>query len=36
LLACIGAGALPGVVGSRFGPGAWYAALDKPSLTPPG
>ena len=36
LLACIGAGALPGVVGSQFGPGAWYAALDKPSLTPPG
>lgn len=27
---------VPAVVGSRFTPGAWYAALDKPALTPPG
>jgi tryptophan-rich sensory protein len=26
----------PGLVGSVFGPDAWYAALDKSSLTPPG
>ncbi len=25
-----------GVVGSQFMPGAWYAALDKPSWNPPG
>ena len=27
---------LPGIFGSRFTPGDWYAALAKPSLTPPG
>jgi translocator protein len=26
----------PGIVGSIFGPGEWYASLDKSSLTPPG
>ena len=36
LLGCIGVSFLPGVVGSQFGPGAWYAALEKPALTPPG
>ena len=27
---------LPGVFGGRFVPGAWYQALVKPALTPPG
>ena len=26
----------PGIVGSVFGPGEWYASLDKSPLTPPG
>jgi len=32
LVLCFGAAA----VGARFKPGAWYAALRKPSWTPPG
>jgi benzodiazapine receptor len=31
----LGAVALTAFVASRFRPGAWYAALDKPSWTPP-
>ena len=27
---------LPGLLGSRFQPGAWYESLAKPALTPPG
>jgi benzodiazapine receptor len=27
---------VPGIVGSRFLPGPWYASLAKPSWTPPG
>lgn len=26
----------PGIIGSIFGPGEWYASLDKSPLTPPG
>ena len=33
---CIGLWFLPGVIGSRFEPGMWYQALNKPKLTPPG
>lgn len=36
LLGCVVASALPGVFGSRFEPGIWYASIDKASLTPPG
>lgn len=36
LVACILGCALPGVIGSQFEPGDWYAALAKSSLTPPG
>jgi translocator protein len=35
-VACVAASFVPGVIGSQFQPGAWYAALDKPPLTPPG
>ena len=34
--ACVAVSFLPGMVGSRFRPGAWYAGLAKPALTPPG
>jgi translocator protein len=36
LLPFVAAVALTAVTGSRFGPGAWYAALAKPRWTPPG
>lgn len=36
LVACIAASFVPGVFGSRFLPGEWYAGLAKSSLTPPG
>jgi len=36
LIACVGVSFVPAIVGGRFGPGAWYAALEKPALTPPG
>jgi tryptophan-rich sensory protein len=36
LLACIAVSFVPGVVGGRFKPDAWYDTLDKSSLTPPG
>jgi translocator protein len=36
LAGCLVVSFLPGIVGGRFEPGAWYAALDKPALTPPG
>ncbi len=36
LAGCLVISFLPGVVGGQFEPGAWYAALDKPPLTPPG
>jgi benzodiazapine receptor len=36
LLACLAASFAPGVVGSRFEPGAWYQTIDKSALTPPG
>ncbi len=36
LIACLAISALPGVVGSAFEPDAWYAAVEKSSLTPPG
>ena len=35
-LGCIVLCFVPAVFGSRFAPGQWYAALTKPSLTPPG
>jgi translocator protein len=35
LLGCVGVSALPGVIGSQFEPGAWYASIEKASLTPP-
>lgn len=34
--ACIVISFLPGVFGSMFPPGDWYAQLAKPALTPPG
>jgi tryptophan-rich sensory protein len=34
--ACLALCFLPGLIGSRFTPGAWYVALEKPALTPPG
>ncbi|HVK85447.1 MAG TPA: TspO/MBR family protein [Kofleriaceae bacterium] len=36
LIACIAVSFVPGLIGGRFKPDAWYAALDKSSLTPPG
>lgn len=36
LLASLAASFAPGVVGSRFEPGAWYQAIEKSALTPPG
>lgn len=36
LAACIAIAFVPGVIGARFAPDAWYAALVKPTLTPPG
>jgi tryptophan-rich sensory protein len=36
LVACLVVCFMPGVFGSRFVPGAWYEALDKPLGTPPG
>jgi tryptophan-rich sensory protein len=36
LLVCVALCFLPGIVGSRSAPGAWYASLTKPALTPPG
>lgn len=36
LVACIAASFLPGAIGSRFEPGAWYATIEKSALTPPG
>jgi translocator protein len=33
---CLVVSFVPGIVGGRFEPGAWYAALEKPDLTPPG
>lgn len=36
LVGCVLLAFLPGAVGSAFGPDAWYAAIDKSSLTPPG
>ena len=35
-IGCVVLAFLPGVVGSAFQPDAWYVALDKSSLTPPG
>lgn len=35
LLGCVAASALPGVIGSRFEPGAWYVSIEKASLNPP-
>jgi tryptophan-rich sensory protein len=35
LLVCVATSAVPGVIGSRFEPGAWYASIEKSSLTPP-
>lgn len=35
LVACVGVSFIPGLVGARFEPGAWYAALDMPPATPP-
>ena len=35
LLIIIGVTFLGAIIGSRFLPGAWYAGLTKPSLTPP-
>lgn len=35
-LACLALAFVPGVIGSLFPPGDWYAALDKPAVTPPG
>jgi translocator protein len=34
-IGCLLVSFLPGIVGGRFEPGAWYAALEKPALTPP-
>ena len=36
LLTCVALCFAPGVVGSRFEPGAWYQTLAKSALTPPG
>jgi benzodiazapine receptor len=36
LAACVALAFLPGVIGSLFPPDAWYGALVKPALTPPG
>jgi translocator protein len=36
LVGCIAVSFAPGAFGSRFQPGAWYGALEKPALTPPG
>lgn len=36
LIVCLVVSFIPGWVGSRFVPGGWYAALDKPTWTPPG
>lgn len=36
LIGCLVIAMLPGVIGSVFEPDAWYAALDKSALTPPG
>lgn len=36
LVACIAVSFAPGVFGSQFKPGEWYALLTKPALTPPG
>lgn len=35
LVTCVAASFIPGAVGSRFEPGAWYSRLDKAALTPP-
>jgi len=35
-LGCVGLCFVPGIIGSRFQPGAWYDGLVKPALTPPG
>lgn len=36
LVGCVLLAFLPGMIGSSFGPDAWYAAIVKSSLTPPG
>ena len=36
LAACLALAFVPGVIGSLFPPGDWYAGLAKPALTPPG
>ena len=36
LLACVAASFVPGAIGGRFEPGAWYAGIEKSALTPPG
>lgn len=36
LIGCLIISALPGVVGSQFQPGEWYAGIEKSPLTPPG
>src|SRR5436189_4186739 len=36
LAGCIVTSFLPGALGSRFAPDAWYAHLARPALTPPG
>lgn len=36
LAACLALAFLPGVIGSLFPADAWYDALTKPALTPPG
>jgi tryptophan-rich sensory protein len=36
LAGCVALAFLPGILGSRFAPGEWYARLVKPALTPPG
>lgn len=36
LTACLVLAFTPGVIGSLFPPGDWYAGLVKPALTPPG
>lgn len=36
LAGCVALAFVPGIVGSRFAPGIWYAQLVKPPLTPPG
>ncbi len=36
LVTCILLSFVPGAIGAQFTPGAWYAELAKPSVTPPG